>query len=237
MLTHFLLWAKGSYQSSDFDTFECSGENLQNSSCHFPSNNSVFLQILHYSSMSWNITPLYFFSPKNTYFAQRSPLKWKSLRLLSAQVKNCQISYVSFETTSRFLHKFCIPLQFHERLLLCTFLAQTIYTLLKRSPLKWKFLRLLSAQVKFCQIPYANFETTSRFLFKFCIPLHFHDRLLLCWFLAQTIYTLLNSSPLKWQSLRLSNARVKIHQIPHVNFELTSQFLFKFCIILHCHDT
>ena len=33
------------------------------------------------------------------------------------------------------------------------------------------------------------------------------------------------------------SARVKICQIPHVNFELTSQFLFKFCIILHCHDT
>ena len=36
--------------------------------------------------------------------------------------------------------------------------------------------------------------------------------------------------------LRFSSARVKICQIPHVNFELTSQFLFKFCIILHCHD-
>ena len=49
---HFLLWAKGSHQSSNFDTFECSGENLPNSSCHFPSKKSVFLQILHHSSMS-----------------------------------------------------------------------------------------------------------------------------------------------------------------------------------------
>ena len=44
----------------------------------------------------------------------------------------------NFET-SQFLSKLCIPLQFHERLLFCTFLATTIYTLLKRSPLKWKF--------------------------------------------------------------------------------------------------
>ena len=29
---------------------------------------------------------------------------------------------------------------------------------------------------------------------------------------------------------------VKIRQIPHLNFEMTSQFLFKFCVILHCHD-
>ena len=69
-LIHFLLWTKGSYQSSNFDTFECSGENLQNSSCHFPSSNSVFLQILHHFSMSWKITPLYFFSSNNIYFGQ-----------------------------------------------------------------------------------------------------------------------------------------------------------------------
>ena len=74
-LLYFLLWTKGSYQSSNFDTFECSGENLQNSSCHFPSNKSVFLQILHHSSMSWKITPLYFFSSNNIYFAQKEPIK------------------------------------------------------------------------------------------------------------------------------------------------------------------
>ena len=90
--------------------------------------------------------------------------------------------------TSRFCSKVCIPLQFYERLFLCTFLAQTVYALLKKSPLKWTFLRFSSTQVKICQIPYANFETTSRFLFKFCIPLQFHEKELLCTFLAQKIY-------------------------------------------------
>ena len=71
---HFLLWTKGTHQSSNFDTFECSGVN---SSCHFPSNKSVFLQILHHSSMSWKITPLYFFSSNNIYFAQKEPIKMK----------------------------------------------------------------------------------------------------------------------------------------------------------------
>ena len=113
------------------------------------------------------------------------------MRLSSAQIKFCQIPYANFEMRSWLLSKFWIPLQFHERLLLCTFLAKTIYTLLIRSPLKWKSLRLLSAPVKICQIPYANFETTSRFLSKFGIPLQFHERLFLCTFLAQTIYTLL----------------------------------------------
>ena len=81
-LTHFLLWTKRSYQSSNFDTCKCSGENLRNSSCHFP------------------------------------------------------------RATSQLLFKFGITLQCYERLFLSTFLAQTIYTLLKRSSLKWEFLRL-----------------------------------------------------------------------------------------------
>ena len=114
-----------------------------------------------------------------------------------------------FEPTSPFLAKFCIPLHFPERLFVCTFLAQTLCTLLKRSPLKWKCLRLSSVRVKFRQIPYANFETTSRFLSKFCISLQFHERLFHCTFLAQTIHTLLKRNPLKWKYLRLLGARVK----------------------------
>ena len=49
--------------------------------------------------------------------------------------------------------------------------AQKLYTLIKKSPLKCPFLRLLNARVKICQIPHVNFETTSQFLFKFCIIL------------------------------------------------------------------
>ena len=141
-----------------FETFERSDQNLSNSFCQFLNDQSIPLEILYPSSVSWKITTLYFLSTNNIHFLLiRSPLKWKSLRLSSALVKNPQISYPSFETTNQFHPKFCLSLQFHERLLLRTFLGQTIYTLLIRTPLKWKSLRLLSAQIKICQIPYANF--------------------------------------------------------------------------------
>ena len=55
--------------------------------------------------------------------------------------------------------------------------------------------------------------------------------------LAQTFYALVKSSPLKCKLLRFSSAWAKIRQIPHVNFELAGQFLFKFCIIPHFHGT
>ena len=65
---------KISHQSLNFDTFECSGENLPNSSFHFPNHKSVFLKILHDSSVSRKITPLQFFS-SSIYFSQREPIK------------------------------------------------------------------------------------------------------------------------------------------------------------------
>ena len=144
----------------------------------------------------------------------------------------CPIHYANFETKSWFLSKFCIPPHCHERLFLCTFLAQTIYTLLKRSWFKWKFLRLSNASVKFCQIPYANFETTSRLLSKFCIPLHYHERLFLCTFLDQTIYTFLKRSSLQWKFFETFEFSGQIYQIPYANFERKSCFLCKFCVSL-----
>ena len=55
-------------------------------------------------------------------------------------------------------------------------------------------------------------------------------------FLAQKLYNLVKSSPLKCKFLRFSIARVKTCQLLHVNFVLVCQFLFKVCIIHHCHD-
>ena len=95
-LIHFLLWTKGSYQSSNFDTFECSGENLQNFSSNFPSNKAVFLQILHHSSMSWKITSLYFFSSNNTYFAQKEPIKVKIFQTFECSDQNLSNSLSRF---------------------------------------------------------------------------------------------------------------------------------------------
>ena len=50
-LIHFLLWKKGSHQSPKFDTFDCPGKNLPNSSCDFPNHKSVFLQTLQHFSV------------------------------------------------------------------------------------------------------------------------------------------------------------------------------------------
>ena len=102
----FLLCIKGPNESSNFETFVCSGENVSNSSCHFPNHMSVFLQILHHTLVSWNITPLYIFLAQTLYnLVKSSRLKCKFLIL------KCKIPYVNFETTSQFLFRFLINLQ------------------------------------------------------------------------------------------------------------------------------
>ena len=146
---HFLLWAKGSHQSPNFETSECSGENLPNSSCHFPNqksffsnfasvfsfmkdhlyyfrsnviyfaqkepikvqifenfecsgenlpnslclfpnHKSVFLQILYHFSVSWDITPLYFFSWNFIYFQQKESIKVQLVKFHVSSQK-CEI--------------------------------------------------------------------------------------------------------------------------------------------------
>ena len=59
-----------------FETFECSGQNSLNS-CHFW-NRSFFLQILHQSSESWDMTAMYFFSWNFIYFQQNESIKVQS---------------------------------------------------------------------------------------------------------------------------------------------------------------
>ena len=109
-LIHFLLLIKGPNKSPNFETSVCSGENLPNSSCHFPNHNSAFLQILHHSLVSWNIAPMYVFSSKIIHFGQKQSIKCKFLILSSAQVKIHQIPHVNFELTSQFLLNICIIL-------------------------------------------------------------------------------------------------------------------------------
>ena len=77
------------------------------------------------------------------------------------------------------------------------------------------------------------FRTHKSVSFKFCISFSAikHNSSIL--FLAQALYNFAKSSLLKCKILGLPSARVKIFQIPHINFELISQFLFKFCIILN----
>ena len=134
---------------------------------------SIPLQILYPSSVSWKTTPLYFFSSNNIYFAQKDPIKVKIFEIFECSGQNL------FNSLCQFWNGKSIPLQiFYPSSIswkitaLYFVLAQTIHTLLKRSTLKWRFLRLSITRVKIHQILHVNFEMASQFFFTFCILLH-----------------------------------------------------------------
>ena len=79
-----------------FETFECSSQNLSNSLCQFWNDKSIPLQILYPSSVSWKITPLYFFSSNNTYFAQKEPIKMKIFETFKCSGQNLSNSLCQF---------------------------------------------------------------------------------------------------------------------------------------------
>ena len=94
-LIHFLLWIQGSHQSPNFETFKYSGKNLPNSSCHFLNHRTVFLQILHHSSVSWDINPLYFFSWNFIHFQRKEPMKvqiWWNFTWAVKSMKFCTLT-------------------------------------------------------------------------------------------------------------------------------------------------
>ena len=106
-LMYFLLQAKGSHESTNFDAFKCSDENLPDSSCHFPNHKLFFLQLLHdFSIQCHEFQLLRTFLGQTLYTChKKDQLKCKFFRLLSARIKIHQI-FVIFETKNRFLFKF-----------------------------------------------------------------------------------------------------------------------------------
>ena len=114
------------------------------------------------------------------------------------------------------------------------FLAQTLYTLFKRSPLKCKFLRFSSARVKIRQIPHLIFESTSQFSFRFCINIKCHQVKLPQIILSSKIVYFVRKKLVKVRIFEIFKCSGENSSNSSCQFELTLPFLFKFCIILQC---
>ena len=144
---HFLLWTKGSHENTNFDIFKCSDENLLNSSCHFPNHKSVFLQILHDSSVSWNILPCTFLCQMLYTLHKRDQSKCKFFRLFSARIKIHQV-LVIFEKKTSFSSNFALLFDIMRHNSSILYLSETLYTFSKSSLSKYKFGEISPEQLK-----------------------------------------------------------------------------------------
>ena len=196
-LINFQLWTKESYQSPNFETFNCSGENFPNFSCYFPNHKLVFLQILHHSLVSWKITSLGQRLPERTFwdFWVLGSKFTKFLSFLKQQISFASSyfnqSWVPSNITSLYFLSWSIiyfgqkqPIKVNS----FSNFASFFFVITHNSPVNFKLIHLLlgikvphkspnfesqlsSALVKICQIPHVIFQTTSQFFFKFCITL------------------------------------------------------------------
>ena len=79
-----------------FETFECSGQNLLIFLCQFWKDNSIPLQNLYPSLVSWTITFLYYFGLNNTYFPQKELIKVKIFKTFKCSCQNFSNSLCQF---------------------------------------------------------------------------------------------------------------------------------------------
>ena len=112
---------------------------------------------------------------------------------------------------------------------LCTFFGQT-----GKDQSKCKFLRLLSAQIKIHQI--LIFETTNQFSFKFFHQSWESANIPPLYFLSWSIIYFGQKQPIEVQIFEIFECSDQNLLNSSRHFWI-SQFLFKFCIFLHCHNT
>ena len=146
---------------------------------------SVFLQILHQSSVLSNITPLYFFISKVIYFVQKESIKVQMFETFE-WVNIRQVPHFNFETTIN------SPSNFASFFILMTHNFSVnfklIYFLLwvKESHQGSDTAIFLMSFLKIFHIPHIIFQTTSQFFCKFCIT-QFSKCLFCCSFCAKYI--------------------------------------------------
>ena len=120
--------------------------------------------------------------------------------------------------------------------LLSTFLPQTFYTLVKRNPLKSKFVLIFECSGQHLSNSSCRFWNNKSILFQIFHYSSLSRHIAPLQILSSYIFYLGQKDPIKAPVLILSSALVKIFKIPHVIFQTTSQFFFEFCITLQCHE-
>ena len=147
--------------------------------CQFWNCKSIPLQIVYPFSISWKITPLYFFSSKNIYFAQKESIKIKIFETCTCSGQKFVKFLISIWKwpVSSFSNFASSSLTWHITPL--WIVSSYFFYFGLRDPIKVPILKLSSALVKICHILHFIFQTTKKYSL---------------YFLGQTLNTLHNRS-------------------------------------------
>ena len=104
-----------------FETFVCSDQNLSNFLCQFWNDESIPLQVLYTSSVSWKNIPLYFFNSNNKYFAQKEPIIMKVFETFECSGQNLPNFLCQFLNDKSIPLQILHPFSISWKIFLCTF--------------------------------------------------------------------------------------------------------------------
>ena len=114
---------------------------------------------------------LYIFSSKNKYFAQKEPIKAKMFETFECSGQNLSNFLCQFWNDKSIYLQILYPSSASWKITPLYFFSSNNLYLAQKEHIKMK---ILSARVKIHQIPFANSETASQLLFKFCIIFQCH---------------------------------------------------------------
>ena len=154
-----------------FEIFECSIQNLSNSSCRFWIDKSIPLQFLHHFSLSWHKTPMEILSSYIFNFRQKHAFKVPIWRLSSAVVKICQIPHVNFcrhnPVFLQTLYQSCVQ----SNITPLYYFSWNIIYFGQNQPIKLQIFEIFECSGQ----KLLNYEEFRQFRFNFCIILHCHN--------------------------------------------------------------
>ena len=139
---------------------------------HFWNQESVFLQTLHYSSVSWDITLCTFSSKYLCALDKRiqSKCKFSDFQLLAWKLIKFIMSFFNPQVSFRLNFATPFSVMTHNS-------SESFYMLWTKRAYQCTIFRLLGAlMMKVHPIPHAIFETTRSGFFKFCNTVQCHER-------------------------------------------------------------
>ena len=218
-----------------FETFWVLGSKFVKFLCQFLNNEWILLQILYTSSVSWKITPLYFFSSNNIYFAQKEPIKVKIFETFERSGQNFSNSLGQFWNNKSIPLEILYPPSVSWKITpLCFFSLSNIY-FAEKEPIKIKFFETFKCSGQNTSNSSCQFWNDKSILLQILHHFSFSWHITPLWILSSYFSYCGLKDPIKIPILRLSIALVEICHIP-VIFQTTSQFFLKFCTTLQCHE-
>ena len=122
-----------------FETSECWDQNFSNYLCQFWNDKSIPLQILYPSSVSSKITPLYFSSSSNIYFAQKEPIKVKFFETFECSGQKLSNSLCQFWNNQLIALQILYPSSFSWKIIPLYFFSSNNIYFPQREPIKVKY--------------------------------------------------------------------------------------------------